>query len=150
MEQAYTLAKKVTVALLKKHKAAWKEKNQNLAVNDDSVGYDYTHEGSPTTWEHSCEGEGGEPEGPCRKRRYSIEGDTSDNEESNLPAHCAVPSGSGHHFRPVNVTVILGLGRGQGHREMTNREIFFRRPLGPEQKGLPSLPLSSTLMGGSH
>ena len=49
MEQAYTLAKKVTVALVKKHKTAWKERNRNLALNDESVRYYHTLEGSPTT-----------------------------------------------------------------------------------------------------
>jgi len=53
--EAYALAKNVTVALLKKHKAAWKERNQNLAINDDFVGYYHTRNGLPTTWDNSSE-----------------------------------------------------------------------------------------------
>jgi len=83
------------------------------------------------------------------ERDCSTEDETSDNEESTPQGNgTALPVDS--QFRLVDVTVVLGRGRGRGCREMTDREVGFRAPLGAEQKRLPMRHLSSTMMGNYH
>jgi len=83
MEEAYIMAKNVAVNLLKKHKAAKKERNRNLTENGD-YDEDYrTRHGTPTNWEETSDSEGGERGQHRRERECHTENELSDDEESN-------------------------------------------------------------------
>jgi len=83
MEQVYLIAKKVAVALVQKHKAAWKERNRHLAENDLSVRHYQTRDGSPTTWGYSSGDEEDKPELRRQERGCSRGREMSEEEETN-------------------------------------------------------------------
>jgi len=151
MEEAYIMAKNVAVNLLKKHRAAKKERNRILAENEE-YDEDYsTRNGTPTDWEATSNIQGGE-RGQCsRECECHTENKLSDNKESNCQDNDTGPPGDSQ-FRPLEVTVMSGCGRGldQIQRVMTDREVGFVGQLGAQNRRQPMQPLSSTIGGNSH
>jgi hypothetical protein len=126
MEEAYVMAKNLTINLLKKHKAAGKERFRNLTENKECDEDYRTHHGTPTDWEEMSDSEGGHRNQHRKESERHTEYKLSDGQESESQEDETMPP-SASHFRPLNATLVVGRGRGCGQiqRTMNDREIFF-------------------------
>jgi len=86
MEQVYLIARRVAVALVRRHKEMWKEQNRHLAETYESFQYYQTSEGSPTTWGYSSGDEEDKPELQRQERGNPMGQAAPDEETSSRPA----------------------------------------------------------------